>query len=95
MHAIGDRLTVRWTKTAAARLKQESVRPTNSPSGTPWKAYQLRNMDGEPIQQEPAILGKRFAVVRQVELWWELLAAEADTLRLHAFAIAAAAKPSH
>ncbi|CAM9712210.1 unnamed protein product [Ectocarpus sp. 12 AP-2014] len=95
MHAIGDRLTVSWTKTAVARLKQESVRQTNSPSGALWKAYQLRNMDGEPIQQEPATLGKRFAVVRQVELWWELLVAEANSLRLHAFAIAAAAKASH
>ncbi|CBJ27970.1 fungal zinc cluster transcription factor, putative [Ectocarpus siliculosus] len=95
MHAIGDRLTVSWTKTAVARLKQESVGPTNSPSGTLWKAYQLRNMDGEPIQQEPASLGKRFAVVRQVELWWELLVAEADSLRLHAFAIAASAEAPH
>ncbi|CAM9998259.1 unnamed protein product, partial [Ectocarpus sp. 8 AP-2014] len=95
MHAIGDRLTASWTKTAVARLKQESVRPTNSASGTIWKAYQLWNMDGEPIQQEPANLGKRFAVVRQVELWWELLVAEANSLRLHAFAISAAAKASH
>ncbi|CBJ27969.1 expressed unknown protein [Ectocarpus siliculosus] len=59
MHAIGDRLTVSWTKTAVARLKQESVRPTNSPRGTLWKAYQLRNMDGKPIQQKPASLAMK------------------------------------
>ncbi|CAN0054322.1 unnamed protein product, partial [Ectocarpus fasciculatus] len=55
-----------WIKTTVACLKQESVRPTNSSSGTFWKGFQLQNMDGEP-----AILRKRFAVVPQVEMWWE------------------------
>ncbi|CAM9774395.1 unnamed protein product [Ectocarpus fasciculatus] len=82
--------TPSWIKTTVACLKQESVRPTNSSSGTFWKGFQLQNMDGEP-----AILRKRFAVVPQVEMWWELLVAEADSLRLYALAIAAAAEAFH
>lgn len=45
-------LARRWTQRSYSQLKPESVRRMNKTGGRQLMVFQLRNTDGEPIQQE-------------------------------------------